>query len=371
MVVIGDSVVAPKPLAMVVWGTRPEHVKLFPVIRDLRSRETLRVRTVFTGQHADLVDHANLPVEIDEELCVMRAGRPLQPLLAKLLASVGSVEMPAMVVVQGDTSSALAGALAGFYGGVPVAHVEAGLTSHNWAKPFPEEMHRRLIRELSNIHFAHTYWAADNLKEAGVEEENIWVTGNTVVDSLEYLAAEHGLEIPSQEKSGEVLVTIHRRENEEWLPDICEELCKLQVELGQRVVFIAHPRVADVVRKHLEGKVEVTPPMDYLSFVKRMSRADFVVTDSGGLQEEGVTLGVPVFVVRDSTERQEAVHAGRSFLVGQSAAGLATQAKLMERRLDEMGAGDRGYIYGDGHASERIGDVIEKWLEPTWGWQDG
>lgn len=350
-----------KPLVEVVWGTRPEHVKLFPVVRDLLSRDSLEVRTVFTGQHKDLVDHANLPIEMDEELGVMSENLDVQLLLAKLLVRLDVLAGPEMVVVEGDTSTALAGALAAFYANVPVAHVEAGLTSGDLMSPFPEEMHRRLIRELSALHFAPTYRAANNLRKAGVDVSRTHVTGNTVVDALDYLAAEDGLEIPNQESSGEVLVTIHRRENEQWLPWICRALDRLQKDLPFRFVMVAHPRVEREIKELLKN-VLVVSPMDYLSFVKRMSQAEFVITDSGGLQEEGTVLGIPVFVVRENTERQEAVDAGRSVLVGIGEEEIVHMVELYVPRLKEMGKGDRGYIYGDGHAAERIGDAIEKAL---------
>lgn len=355
----------------IVWGTRPEHIKLFPVWRELKGRG-IKTTTFFTGQHCDLVDHENLPIDIDYSL------KGLDNFL-KSKADFRFFDIykalqeqdfdPKLVLVQGDTFSALAASLVSFYRNIPVGHIEAGLTSGDPNDPFPEEMHRRLIREMMAFHFAPTYESMINLSNVAVDR-NVHVTGNTIVDTVDYMI-DNNLIGMNSEQTNEVLVTIHRRENDVCLEDICKAICELGSLLPDyKFVIITHPRNARVINEitHERGwsskpkseNLTTIPYLDYVTFLNRMVRSRFVITDSGGLQEEGTVLGIPVFVIRRVTERTEAVKANFSKLVGVKKSGIISG--VMEGVLDSafISRRERSNIYGDGKASGRIVDIIER-----------
>lgn len=354
-----------------IWGTRPEQVKLYPVWLELSNYGIVGedMVTIFTGQHDTLVDHEHLAIPVSVNLGVMREGQTMQELLGRCISELTKHDLSSfdVIIVQGDTSSALAGALAGFYSGIysgiPVAHVEAGLSTHYKFSPYPEEMHRRMIRELSTIHFAPTMLAESNLLWAGVAKEDIYMVGNTVIDALQYIMYRAGISYPTKGNSGDVIITIHRRENERKLDSICAGLSKVaNSHLGFKFKFVTHPRIAEKVSNMITSdNIACLPAMDYVSFVKELAHATFAITDSGGVQEEASLLGVPVFVVRENTERPESITAGVSRIVGTSSESIVT--KITEGIRGGFTRQRKSLeIYGDGMAGKRIAQVLVKEL---------
>lgn len=344
----------------IVWGTRPEHIKIYPVWKALKESGYSPI-TFFTGQHQDLVDHLNLSIPLDFELGVMKHNQTLNDVLAVCLKAVFEpirTNDLALILVQGDTSSALAGALTGFYLGIRVAHVEAGLSSGQFDDPFPEEIHRRLIRELTTYHFAPTKQSVKNLRAVGVTE-NVFLTGNTVVDALHEL----GYGYPGDENSKLVLITIHRRENDKHLKHICSALNTLAGTYEDYdFQCVVHPRTKAMVTDLVDQlKINVTPATDYLSFLELLSESYCVITDSGGIQEECTVFGVPCFVVRKRTERTEAVEKGFSKVVGVDTDSIIDGVGgNFEKRFCRRRQSSR--VYGDGHAGKRIAEAIDKEL---------
>lgn len=346
----------------IIWGTRPEHIKIYPVYKALVEQD-VDVLTIFTGQHLDLVDHKHLYIPIDYKLGVMRVGQSLSDLLAKGLYDIQQyfdVKDVGMVLVQGDTSSALAGSIWGFYNEITVAHIEAGLTTSDLFDPFPEEMHRRLIRELSTYHFAPTRQSEENLIQFNVNSNNIFVTGNTVIDTLKYIAEIESIEYPI-EPENKVLITIHRRENDKNLLEICTALnliCNILNEYKFEIVV--HPRNKSIVEEYLKN-IKIIDPLNYVSFLRKIVKCNFVITDSGGLQEECSVLGVPVYVVRNKTERVESIFANLSRLVRTKQSDITCK---ISQGLDDGFAVQRksSNIYGDGKAGERIAEIIREKL---------
>jgi UDP-N-acetylglucosamine 2-epimerase (non-hydrolysing) len=348
-----------------ILGTRPEAIKLAPVIQGLRARPSVDCAIVSTGQHRELLDGAlaDFGLRPDHDLALMRPGQTLTRVTAGALVGLEpwlAAERPDWIVVQGDTTSALAGALAGFYAGIPVAHVEAGLRTHDPHAPWPEEMNRGLIGRLASLHFAPTETARANLLREGVPPGTIRVTGNTGIDAL--LAVCGRSPPPAREEM--ILVTGHRRESfDGGLARTAGALARLARRPGLRLVVALHlnPRAEAPLRAALgaEGRVCLLPPQDYTAFVELMRRARLIVTDSGGVQEEAPSLGVPVLVTRDETDRPEAVEAGTVRLVGTDGAGLLAAA---EELLDDPAAHARmartHNPYGDGRAAPRIVEAL-------------
>lgn len=365
-----------KPLhCLVSFGTRPEAVKMAPLIRALRARPNLfRVTTLVTAQHREMVDQVlqvfNLPV--DHDLNLMQPGQTLPDLTARVITNVTPVlqaERPDLVLVQGDTTTVLASALAAFYEGLTVGHVEAGLRTATLYDPFPEEMNRRLTTRLASLHFAATSWSADNLAAEGVTQ-GVYITGNTVIDALQSVARED-LPLPAGVTEADLegrrllLTTAHRRENlGEPLSDICHALADLARRHEDVVIVYAmhrNPRVRETVQAILgsEPRVVLIEPPDYFLFVGLLRRAALVLTDSGGIQEEAPALGKPVLVLRRTTERPEGVDAGTAQLVGTNRAAIVAAASLLLDRPEAYDAMARAVNpYGDGKAAERIADAI-------------
>jgi UDP-N-acetylglucosamine 2-epimerase (non-hydrolysing) len=348
-------------------GTRPEIVKLAPVIFAARSSNAETIM-IATGQHDEMARQMLrvFEPEPDHSLRVMRRGQSLHRLTARLIDSLADVlerERPDLVVVQGDTTGTFAGALAAFYAGAPVAHVEAGLRTGNLHAPFPEEANRRLVSELATFNFCPTHLAAENLRAEGVAEGSIEVVGNTVVDALHWAReAIRGNEdltfLPRSPRR--VLVTMHRRENQgETMSSLARALAQVGRRSDTTILFPVHlsPEVRKAVVPALQGVpgVILREPLDYLDMVRALLWCDLVVTDSGGVQEEAPTFGRPVLVVREATERPEAVLAGVARVVGTDSTRLVEE---VERLLDD----ERAYAemarvvspFGDGHAAERI-----------------
>ncbi len=358
-----------------VLGTRPEAIKLAPVICALRSRPAAaRVTVCATGQHREMLDQTlgafDLSPEID--LGLMQPKQHPTELLGRLLLKLRGVlaELrPDVLLVQGDTTSVMAAALAGYLDHVRVAHVEAGLRTCDKRAPFPEEVHRRVAGVVADDHFAPTPDARENLLREGVASERIFVTGNTVVDALESMRRRvAGRPLPPElDPSGRrlVLVTAHRRES---FGAPLRRLCAALVELARRfddalLLYPVHlnPRVRGPVRDLLSGmqNIRLVEPVDYATFVALLLRAELILTDSGGIQEEAPALGKPVLVLREKTERPEAVAAGVVRLVGTDPERIVAEAsRLLSDPVAYRRMARRVCVYGDGRAAERICQVL-------------
>ena len=378
------SEVVPKKRVLFVFGTRPEAIKLCPLIAAFRGdafEQQIDVQVCVTAQHRQMLDQVLEVFQIkpDYDLNAMLPGQTLTTLTARLLAALEPIIMeqrPDMIVVQGDTTSTLCGALAAFYAGIPIAHVEAGLRTFDLDSPFPEEMNRVITGRLAALHFAATEWAAGNLLKEGVPPESILVTGNTGIDAVLSIrdAFQQGIwkdpYAPAHEGKRLIVVTAHRRESfGDGLFRICEAIRELAQRPDTHVVWPVHPNphVKTTVFKMLghEQNVELIQPLDYLPFVELMSRAYLLITDSGGVQEEGPSLGKPILVLRDKTERPEAVTAGTVKLVGTDRSAIVAEAT---RLLDDPEEYERmarlHNPYGDGKASGRIAArILAYWSE--------
>ena len=367
---------------LLIFGTRPEAIKLCQVIRSLREFPTrFDVRVCVTAQHREMLDQVleAFDVKPDHDLDLMLPGQTLFQSTSRILAGLESVlktEQPSIIIVQGDTTTTLCGALAGFYLHTPVAHVEAGLRTGDMRQPFPEEMNRVLTSHLAELHFAATEQAADNLRTEGVAPNSIHVTGNTGIDAVLYVR--DGLnqgrlrgprEWPELDPSKKlILVTAHRRES---FGGGFERICRALAELADRpdvqVVYPVHPNpnVQDPVQRLLAGhpNVHLIEPLSYVPFVDLMRRAYLLITDSGGIQEEGPSLGKPILVMREKTERPEAVLAGTVKLVGTGQRRIVDEAQLLLDNPAAYQAMARVHNpYGDGQASSRITELIHSFL---------
>lgn len=367
-----------------VFGTRPEAIKLCPVLLDLRQHSAeFAARVCVTAQHRSMLDQvlAAFDVTPDYDLDLMQAGQTLAHVTARILAALEPVirqERPDMVLVQGDTNTTFAGALAAFYQQVPVGHVEAGLRTGDLSQPFPEEMNRVVTTRLASLHFAPTEAAASNLRAEGIDERRICVTGNSGIDAVLYvrdaLAAGRlrGGEWPQLDPNRKlIVVTAHRRESfGEGFERICEALVRLAQRADVQLVYPVHrnPNVVDPVYRHLDGlsNVLLLEPLDYVAFVDLMRRAYILITDSGGIQEEGPSLGKPILVMREKTERPEAVAAGTVKLVGTDPCLIVREAaRLLDDPAEYHRMSRIHNPYGDGQASGRIRRAIQAYLRAT------
>lgn len=369
------STATPRVRVDVVLGTRPEAIKLAPVITALRESALTEPRIVSTGQHPDLVREVlgYFGERADVDLGLMSRGQSLNDLLSRAVQRLGEHlhnRRPDLVVVQGDTTSALAGALTAFHEHVPVAHVEAGLRSGSLERPFPEEANRVLIGRIARLHFAPTTGAARNLLAEGVDPNHVHVYGNTVIDALRCLKRSalstnrlDEFEIPTHARV--VLVTAHRRENwGESFVGICNAVRNLADCQGDvHAVFVTHPnpelsRVAhSILGDH--PRVHLAPPLPYADFVQLLDRCVLILSDSGGVQEEATTLGKPVLLLRDTTERPEGVEAGTVQIVGTDPKRILQAARtLLEDPQAYARAAQATNCFGDGGASRRIVGAI-------------
>jgi len=363
-----------------IFGTRPEAIKLCPVIRHMRRCGGLEVRVCVTAQHRGMLDQVLECFEIhpDSDLDLMQPGQTLAETTARVLTALDPVlvrEAPSMAVVQGDTTTTMAGAMAAFYRRIPVAHVEAGLRTGDLFQPFPEEFNRVVATRVTALHFAPTDWARRNLLAEGVPGERIYVTGNSGIDAILEVAGalEQGRLAATawpwlEPKRKLIVVTAHRRESfGEGIEHICDALAELAGRPNVQIVYPVHrnPNVLDPVTRRLEGHphIVLTEPLDYVAFVDLMRRAYLIVTDSGGIQEEAPSLGKPVLVLRERTERPEAVEAGTVRLVGSDAGKIVAEAAWLLDDPTEYQRRSRIHNpYGDGHASERITEAMESYL---------
>ncbi len=370
-----------KRLALVLAiGTRPEAIKLGPIVAALRKRPDVFETTVLlTGQHRELVADI-LPlfeIEPDIDLDLMRPGQELPDLTARVVTAMSSALKqlhPDMLIVQGDTTSVFGAALAAFYRRVPVAHVEAGLRTGDLSRPYPEEANRRLTGVLSHLHFAPTPRAKENLLREGVDAERILVTGNTVVDAIAALMerpfsiAESPLSAVPFEKGRLVLVTAHRRES--WgdgLRNICAsilELCQRFSDLRFVLPVHPNPNVVSTVQELLAGRdrIHLLAPLDYLSFLNLMRRCDLILSDSGGVQEEAPSFGKQVLLLREVTERPEAFELGYSRIVGTDPRRIVEESSriLTDQATPPQGVGYNPY--GDGRATKRIVQALLRYF---------
>ncbi len=356
-----------------VIGTRPEAIKMAPVIAELARHDAqIRSRVYVTAQHRDLLDQALCLFGIvpAADLDLMRENQTPNEVMAHILKSLPAVfraERPDWVLVQGDTTTVAATALAAFHAGIRVGHVEAGLRTYDKREPFPEEINRRIAGVIADLHFAPTRHTAENLLRERVPETCIRVTGNTVIDALRHISSLHfddpeGLLTAIPRSSRLILVTAHRRENfGARLEGICMGLRELSERYGDRVVIAypvhPNPNVRQPVEEMLGSRpgIHLLPPLDYLAMVHLMSRADLVMTDSGGLQEEAPGLNKPVLVLREQTERVEAVEAGTVKVIGTDRKRIVAEAsKLLDDPDAYAAMASAANPYGDGHAAARI-----------------
>jgi UDP-N-acetylglucosamine 2-epimerase (non-hydrolysing) len=363
--------------ALFIFGTRPEAIKLCPVVLRLRSLPSeFEVKVCVTAQHREMLDQVleAFGITPDWDLGLMLPRQTLFQSTSRIVAALEPVleaEKPDIVLVQGDTTTTMCGALAGFYSKVPVGHVEAGLRTGDPLQPFPEEMNRLLATRLSTLHFAATEGAARNLVSEGVAPENISVTGNSGIDAVLYvrdglesgsLKGLDGLRLDPRRKL--VVVTAHRRESfGAGFERIISALARLARREDVEIVYPVHPNpnVREPVHRALAGlkNVLLIEPLSYVPFVDLMRRAHILLTDSGGIQEEGPSLGKPILVMREKTERPEAVEAGTVRLVGTDEDRIVGQAELLLDDREEYERVARVHNpYGDGHASPRISDAI-------------
>ncbi len=362
---------------LVLFGTRPEAIKLAPVIQELR-RKQMGSSVVSSSQHTTLLEPflKSLHISVDHDLKVMRRNQDPNQVLARVMAKLDKIldaEKPDMIIVQGDTATALAGAMSGFNRKIPVGHVEAGLRSGNIMSPFPEEMNRRLISQMASLHFAPTEKNKLNLISEGVPYEKVFVTGNTVVDSLNQILKNLTPDrkivelIKASEGKRRILLTTHRRES--FGPQLEKNLEMIAEFIGKNgdtcLYFPVHPNpnVRKVATRILGGhdRVHLLPPLDYHDFLTLMTSAWLIVSDSGGVQEEAPTLGKPLLVLRENTERPEAVQAGVARLVGhESLKEILDQTYAINRWIESVK--HKANPFGDGFSAARIVKIVEEWL---------
>jgi len=364
---------------LLVFGTRPEAIKMFPVVHALQADGRFRVVTCVTAQHRGMLDQVMAIAGLvpDHDLDLMRPNQTLDGLTAALLTGIGGVldaERPDWVVVQGDTATAMAGAMAAYYRKIPVAHVEAGLRSHNIYHPWPEEVNRKIIGTIAARHFAPTETAAAALRAEAVDPATIHVTGNTVIDALHWVTARiaaepqlaSGLAPLAERFAGKRLigVTSHRRENfGGGLEAIAEAIRRLAQRPDLALIFPVHPNpnVRAVMDAALAGlpNVAMIEPLDYPHFARLLAMSEIMLTDSGGVQEEAPALGKPVLVMRETTERPEGIVAGTARLVGTDADAIVAEATRLLDDPQAYAAMARAHNpFGDGHAAARIAGLL-------------
>jgi UDP-N-acetylglucosamine 2-epimerase len=358
--------------ALILVGTRPEVIKLAPVIRAMKSSKVLQPVVCLSGQHAHMAAPLlkHFQIRPDHVLELNRTRSNLTNLLAEMAQGLGDFlekSRPACIVVQGDTSSAMLGAVAGFYEGIPVAHVEAGLRSFNLQQPFPEEFNRRVISLAGAIHFCPTRISASNLRKEGVPSQKIRVVGNTCIDALLWTTA--GVKRKSIFTKGTrgILVTSHRRENwESGIANLCRVLRQLSEKFPDvEICFPVHKN--PIVRKIVDGilskqeRIRLVEPMDYPEFCAAMRDAYMIISDSGGVQEEALALGTPVLVTRNVTERPEVLDGGTVRLVGSSSKRLLSEATLLlSKPAEHEKRAKARFPFGKGDSAQKIVAALEK-----------
>ena len=372
-----------KPKILTIFGTRPEAIKLFPVVQALSARANLETLTCVTAQHREMLDQVLQIADIrpDFDLDLMKANQSLDDLTGRLLSGIGKTldeTKPQRVVVQGDTATAMCGALAAYYRQIPVSHVEAGLRSYNIYHPWPEEVNRKIIGTIADQHFAPTETSAAALRKENIPAEQIFITGNTVIDAL-LITANKTSDTSSLDPilselykkfSGRRIigVTSHRRENlGDGLTNIASALRTIAKRDDVALIFPVHlnPKVRTIMQDALGDldNVAMIEPLDYPNFVSLLNHCSFMMTDSGGVQEEAPALGKPVLVMRDTTERPEGVEAGTAKLVGTDRDVILAEAtRLLDDEAHYLAMARAHNPFGDGTASRQIADIIENSL---------
>jgi len=362
-----------KKRILIAIGTRPEAIKMAPVVLALRQQSWAEVRVMATAQHRQMMDQVLelFGIVPDVDLDIMRPNQNLPELTARLITALDGVlesEAPDVVLVQGDTTTVLAVALAAFYRHVAVGHVEAGLRTGDLRNPFPEEMNRVLAGNLCRWHFAPTASARDNLLREGFRQDHVHVTGNTVIDALMQMApaaTQIGVELDPSKRL--ILMTAHRREN---FGAPFREICRAVRDLVEsrddiQILYPVHPNpnIKDVANELLGGhpRIVLCDPFDYVPFVAAMKKAEFILTDSGGVQEEAPALGKPVLVLRNETERPEAVSAGVVKLVGTRYDSIIGESlRLLDDKAAYQTMAKGVSPYGDGRAAARLVDILQR-----------
>ncbi len=360
-----------------IFGTRPEAVKMAPVVRILAQTPGIKSQVCVTAQHREMLDQVLdlFGITPDIDLDLMRPGQSLAELTARVFKQLDPVLQklqPDWVLVQGDTTTVMTAALAAFYAGIKVGHVEAGLRTGDKRQPFPEEVNRRVAGVVADLHFAPTDWSRDNLLQENIAADQIVVTGNTAIDALQWVVTQPfenaSVGVPELQNPAKriVLVTAHRRENfGQPITDICLALQTLADHYAGAVHFVypvhLNPNVQEPVYRLLDNHpyISLLPPLDYLPLVNVMKRATIVMTDSGGIQEEAPGLGIPTLVLRNTTERPEGVAAGTLKLVGTDPAVVVAAAReLLDNPEAHAAMSGAKNPYGDGRAAERIVNAI-------------
>lgn len=365
----------------IIFGTRPEIIKLFPVIKELRKYKNVDVKICVTAQHREMLDQflRFFNIEPDYDLNIMEKNQTPSYVASQVFLKLEPIlkkEKPDYVVIEGDTTTVAASALCAFYNKIKVAHVEAGLRTYDKWFPFPEEINRRVVSIIADLHFAPTKRAKENLLKEGVCEKKIYITGNPVVDTLLYVASSDfnsfAFDLKNINLSLElnrkklILVTAHRRENfGEPLKNICYSLKTISEMYKDKVCIVypvhLNPNIWGPVHEILSGieNIKLLPPLDYFSFIYLLKNSYFVMTDSGGIQEEAPSFGKPVLVLRDVTERPEGVEAGIAKLVGTQKEKIVHEAiRLLEDEKEYNKMAKSINPYGDGKAGERIAKIL-------------
>ena len=370
-----------KKKIITIFGTRPEAIKMAPLVKELEKREEIESKVCVTAQHREMLDQVLEYFEIkpDFDLNIMKSKQSLTGITNRVLEGLEEVfikEKPDMILVHGDTTTTFAGALAAFYQQIKVGHVEAGLRTFDKYFPFPEEMNRKLTGSLADLHFAPTKGSKNNLLREGINENDIYITGNTVIDAMlhtvkeDYKFENEELNKIDYVNKKVIMITAHRRENwGEGVENICTALNKIVEDNNDvELVYLVHlnPVVKDVVHEKLGGndRIHLLPPLDTKETHNLMNKCFMVMTDSGGLQEEAPHLGKPVLVLRDVTERPEAVAYGTVKLVGTDIEKILSEAnELIQNREAYEKMSKSVNPYGDGKASERIADAILRYFD--------
>lgn len=368
---------SPSPIRLcITLGTRPEAIKLAPVIQQFQRSPDFATQVVLTGQHREMVAQVMdwFDIQADEDLAIMQVKQSLTDITCRSLQGLEALfkqHQPQMVLVQGDTSTAFSAALAAFYQQIPVGHVEAGLRTDNILNPFPEEANRRLISQLAQLHFAPTELSVKNLETSGLVGQ-IHLTGNTVIDALLSVAAKQPpCPIPGLDWQAHrvILATVHRREN--WgapLKDIISSFLQVLEQFPDTALLLPlhrNPTVRDPLEQALGShpRAFLTEPLDYPALVGAMQRCTLLMTDSGGIQEEAPGLGKPALVLRDTTERPEAILAGTAKLVGTDPSRVVPAAAELLSDPEAYGAmANATNPFGDGHATERIMAIVRAYF---------
>lgn len=371
--------------AHIIFGTRPELIKLAPVIREFKGSGLFDTQVINTGQHVELLSNLveRMSVQVDYHCDLLRKGQPLPSLYANAIEKLNGVierEQPDVILVQGDTTSAAAGALVGFLNVIPVAHVEAGLRTFNLLSPFPEELNRILIAEMAALHFAPTERSVDNLVRAGVASSDIFHVGNTIIDALNDMlrraAPLSSLELQqffsTSTAKKKVLLTLHRRENQdERLDTILQTIVDLARQHEHEVAILYPVHYTPVIREKAHTyfsecpNVTLCEPIDYLDFVTVLKQVDFIISDSGGIQEEALALQKPILILRENTERTEVIDAGVGFLVGNNPADLRTRFNELMNGLGPAALNKllQSRPYGVGESARRIQEIVADFLK--------